>query len=159
MQTKEFWINFLQFTGLVRIGNTFKDLWFYIAILLGPIFYFCLSLFIAPHITLKNPIIFLSSQFFLVSFPEEFFFRGFLIPYLRLEFKLNYSLLGISLANIIAAIFFALLHLFFHPFYWAISTFFPAIIFGYFREKHDSLWPALLLHFIYNTGYFILFGK
>jgi len=156
---KSFWINFLKFTGVLQIGNTFKDIWFYAALLLGPIFYLFLSFFIPPHFTLKNPFHFLSSQFFLVAFPEEFFFRGFLIPYLKIDFNITGSFLGISIANIISAIIFSFFHIFFHPILWALATFFPAIIFGIFRERHNSLWPAVILHFFYNIGYFILWGK
>ncbi len=150
-------MSFWEFFGIKRCRGFLKDPLFYIAVALALVFYGVLMLTThhLPFITSKPVYKILVSQLFLVAFPEEFFFRGFLIPFIREYIPSQY--LGISMANIISAVIFAGLHILYHPFLWAVGTFFPAILFGYFREKHDCLWPAVVLHYIYNVGYFILF--
>ncbi len=145
--------DFLVFTGLIRLNGWVKDKYFYLALSLGPLFYLCLFLFIPPHLKIEPTASFFATQFFLVAFPEELFFRGVLLPIFKTH--LPHSWKGWSLANVFTAFIFACLHLFTHPLFWALGTFFPALIFGYFREKHQSLWPSIVLHFFYNISYFI----
>jgi len=144
---------FFSFIGITEWKGFLKDKQFYFALLLGPIFCIFLSLFIKTYISFKKPIFFFN-QFFFVAFPEEFFFRGFLLPSIKIYIPFKWN--GISLANIITAIVFAFFHLFMHSPFWAMSTLFPAVVFGYFRERHNSLWPAVMLHFFYNCSYFVL---
>jgi len=147
---------FLRFVGITNFGKFLGDKWFYFALSLAPLFYLCLSLFVEPRLRLNHFGPFLLTQLFRVALPEEFFFRGFLIPYLKTYTAASWR--GLSLANIFSAFVFACLHLLSHPPFWALGTFFPALIFGYFREKHDSLWPAVILHFFYNSGGFFFWG-
>ena len=146
---------FFDFVGITKTNNFFKDILFYIALLLGPVFWFFLSFFVKAHLYINNPLCFFITQFFLIAFPEEFFFRGFLLSVFKKYISLHWH--EISLANVIVAIIFSLFHLIGHSYLWAFGVFFPALIFGYFREKHNSLWPAVILHFFYNSGYFALF--
>ncbi len=147
---------FFYFVGLTQEYTWLKDKFFYFALFLGPLFCIVLSFFIKSKFFIQKPFYFLINQFFLIAFPEELFFRGALLPFIKIYFPYIWN--GISLANVITALFFAGLHLITHPFLWAIGTFFPGIIFGYFREKHNSLWPAIFLHFFYNTNYYAFFG-
>ncbi len=152
---KNFILELFNFVGLLRAGKFYKDIEFYMALLLAFPFYGIASLFIPTNIGIKHAAHFISFQLFSVAFPEEFFFRGFLLPTVNQIKQLKIG--PISSGNLISAIAFSLLHLFTHPPIWAIGTFFPALIFGYFREKHNSLWPAVILHFFYNLGYFFFF--
>ena len=31
----------------------------------------------------------------------------------------------------------------------------PGLVFGYFRERYNALWPAIVLHVWYNAGFFL----
>ncbi len=155
-KSKELFKEFIYFVGLTKRYEWVKDKTFYLALLLGPIFCIILSLFIKTHFLIHNSLYFFINQFFLIAFPEELFFRGALLPFIKSY--LPHTWRDISLANIVTAFFFACLHLISHPFIWAIGTLFPAIIFGYFREKHNSIWPAIILHFFYNINLQYFFG-
>jgi membrane protease YdiL (CAAX protease family) len=62
------------------------------------------------------------------------------------------SALGISLANILAASLFATLHFISHQSPAALLTFFPGVVFGFFRDRYGSVVPAIALHAYYNLG-------
>ncbi len=84
---------------------------------------------------------------------EEFAFRGTVQSFL-----LNYSAgaanrFGITIANVVTSVLFAAAHLLYQPALWALATFFPSLIFGYFRERYDQVLPGLLLHSWYNLGF------
>lgn len=87
---------------------------------------------------------------------EEIVFRGGLQPWLTRRLRQRWS--GVTLANLLTSIVFSLLHLFSHPPLWAAAVLVPSLVFGYFRERHDSLVAPIVLHIFYNTGYFWLFG-
>ncbi len=74
------------------------------------------------------------------------------MPAIAYKLKGRISVFGYS--NIAAAFVFSLFHLFTHNLFWSFSVFIPALIYGYFREKHDSILPAVVLHFFYNLVYF-----
>lgn len=62
---------------------------------------------------------------------------------------------GLSLANGITAVVFALAHLFTHPPGWALATFFPSLLFGVFYERHEQhLGAPIVLHMLANAAYF-----
>jgi len=104
-----------------------------------------------PPLDLKT----LSTQLFLVAIPEEIVFRGIILDFLKEKTTASFG--RISLANIITAFLFALAHLFYHPLFWALATFFPGLVFGYFKERTNSLIPPIILHFFYNFSFFSFF--
>jgi membrane protease YdiL (CAAX protease family) len=134
--------------------SAFKDKWFYFALGLGLLVCVLLSLVLYSKIKFHPPlqVSFLLAQIFKVAIPEELVFRGILLPFLKNY--LSYSWKGWSLANMVTAFLFALAHLFSQPPFWALSTFFPGLIFGYFKEKHNSLLPSVSLHFFYNLCFY-----
>ncbi|MDX1455710.1 MAG: JDVT-CTERM system glutamic-type intramembrane protease [Gammaproteobacteria bacterium] len=85
---------------------------------------------------------------------EELVFRGAMQQWLlkRVPQQLGF----LSWANIITAVVFTLAHFVYHPPLWALAVFVPALLFGYFRDRYDHVWPALLLHTWYNAGFFLL---
>jgi uncharacterized protein len=87
---------------------------------------------------------------------EEIVFRGWLQQSLRR--RISYAMAGISAANIITSIVFTVFHFINHPPLWAVAVFVPSIVFGYFRDKYDSVMPSIVLHVIFNMVYFIPFG-
>src|SRR5690606_32736811 len=68
---------------------------------------------------------------------EETVFRGLLQPAIANRLPRRWRLL--SAANLLTSGIFASLHLFYKPPGWALLTFFPSLVFGYFRERHNSL--------------------
>lgn len=90
---------------------------------------------------------------------EELFFRGALQPFLAEQRWGSQRLAGVSTANGVTSLFFAVAHLFSHPPLWAASVFLPSLLFGYFRDRHDSLMSPVLLHIAYNLGYYWFLGR
>jgi membrane protease YdiL (CAAX protease family) len=85
---------------------------------------------------------------------EELLFRGVLQgALLRTRFGAR-TILGLSLANVLASVAFVTSHLVHHAPLWALATFFPSLIFGVFRDRSGSVWPSLILHVWYNAAFF-----
>ncbi len=91
---------------------------------------------------------------------EELSFRGFLQTWLlERPVMAVHRLRGLTGANLLVSILFAAAHLISHPPLWSALVFFPSLVFGYFRERHDSVITPILLHSWYNTGFFLLFVR
>ncbi len=89
---------------------------------------------------------------------EELIFRGVLQGELLRHSWGQRKWLGISAANAATSIAFTALHFVSHPLLWAASVLIPSLLFGHFRERHNSLYPPLWLHIYYNMGYFFTTG-
>jgi hypothetical protein len=63
---------------------------------------------------------------------------------------------GLTHANLLTSVLFVLAHTLYHPPLWAFAVFVPSLVFGHFRDRYGSIYPALLLHVFYNAGYFLL---
>lgn len=87
---------------------------------------------------------------------EELLFRGLLQGKLAQRPWGRRHLGGFTLANLTVSIVFTSLHFINHPVLWAAGVLFPSLLFGYFRDRHDSVFPAIALHVFYNAGYFLL---
>lgn len=105
--------------------------------------------------TIPHSAAFWLSQILLAPIVEELIFRGWLQGSLLGIPKMQRRWAGISLANMLTAVIFSAAHFFTHPPIWAAGVMVPALIFGYFRERHASIYPAIVLHVYYNGGYFI----
>ncbi|GMU58857.1 MAG: hypothetical protein AMXMBFR34_06200 [Myxococcaceae bacterium] len=84
---------------------------------------------------------------FVVALPEEFFYRGFLQQRLNDAWPGGRILFGarVGRAFWVTAILFALGHLAIFQ-VWRLGVFFPALIFGWMREKSGSVVGAALFH-------------
>lgn len=89
-------------------------------------------------------------------FWEELMFRGIIQGQVYRSPWGQRGWLGISNANMVASLAFAGLHIAYHPDLWSVSVFIPSLVFGYFRERHDTLYSAIALHSIYNLGYLVV---
>ena len=68
-----------------------------------------------------------------------------------------FALLPWVLIVLVAAwLVFTALHFVNHPPPWAAAVLLPSLLFGYFRDRHGSVLPAIVLHVFYNAGYFLL---
>ena len=93
----------------------------------------------------------------LVIYPvlEELAFRGALQGWL-LSYDWGQSArLGITTANVMTTGSFVLLHFLHHPPDWAVSVAVPSLLFGFFRDRHDAVYPAIALHVVYNLFYLL----
>ncbi len=86
-------------------------------------------------------------QLFVVAVPEEFFYRGYLQPRLRDAWPGGVTFLGARLgpAFWLTALLFALGHLAIFE-VWRLAVFFPALLFGWMRERSGSVVGGALLH-------------
>lgn len=90
---------------------------------------------------------------------EEVVFRGGLQGWLQQKRAMQYRLLGtISLANLLTSFFFAGMHLFRQPPLWAALIIMPSLVFGWAKERHQTLLSPIVLHISYNAGFIWLFA-
>ena len=89
---------------------------------------------------------------------EEIVFRGWLQEWLLTYPIMQSSKLGFSVANGVTSGIFAAFHLLNQSPLWAASIFFPSLVFGWLRDRYDSLLPGMLVHMFYNAGLLLLFG-
>jgi len=154
----KFSVEILKFVGFLRLKGFAKDKYFYMFMIIPLLLYFALYyvLLFMPTIKINTnsfslfSLHFLLVQFFVVSIPEELFFRGFLMQLIS-EYTGNRKVCYfLSYANILSSVLFSAAHIFTHSLMWSMSILFPSLIFGYFREKYNSVWPSIILHFWYN---------
>lgn len=87
---------------------------------------------------------------------EEIVFRGLLQEFLARHLD-GRSRPPLTRANILTSVVFSLFHLLHKGPLWAAGVFAPSLVFGYFRDKYDSILPSILLHVLYNGGFFLFF--
>ncbi len=94
--------------------------------------------------------------FLIIFFPlvEELAFRGVIQEYIYKTISEHSLLFHITYANIMTSILFVLMHLIHHEPVWAVLTFVPSLIFGYFKERYKQIRPSIFLHMFYNLSYF-----
>jgi hypothetical protein len=85
-------------------------------------------------------------QLLSVSFPEEFFFRGFLQDSIGNNLR----------AIILGSLFFSLAHLpkaLFMGEWVSLLSFFPSLIMGWLYMKTNNILPGVIFHFLANLAY------
>lgn len=87
---------------------------------------------------------------------EEILFRGLIQGQLIKREWGQRSWLQISGANIVTSALFVVAHMFMNPPLFALTVFIPSLLYGYFREYCNSIYPPVLLHGAYNA--FVIVG-
>ena len=84
----------------------------------------------------------------MVALPEEFFFRGYFQSTLNRVWPTRWRFLGASFgpALPITALVFAVAHSVIALQWWHFSIVFPALLFGWLREKTGSITAPILWH-------------
>ena len=59
----------------------------------------------------------------------------------------------VTLANLASSVLFVAWHLGSQPGAWAAATLVPSLVFGHLRDRLGSVWPAMILHMVYNAGF------
>ncbi len=97
-------------------------------------------------------------QLIIVALPEEVFFRGYVQSSLNLIFPRKWRLFGVNFGwgLLITALVFAFAHSLIALEWWHFAIFFPALLFGYVREKTGTVTAPILLHALSNILMYIL---
>ena len=96
-------------------------------------------------------------QLLMVALPEEFFYRGYLQRRLRDVWPGGKIVGGSQLgpAFWLTALLFALGHLAVFE-VWRLAVFFPALLFGWLRERTGTILPGIIFHALSNLVLFVL---
>lgn len=112
-----------------------------------------LGMNISFHLTLPpNLLNIIVTNIFLVAFPEEFFYRGYIQK--RISELLKYKLKGykvIIISVLISSTLFSIGHLVTIPNVARLAVFFPSIIFGLLRQWRKSIFSAIVFHSFCNV--------
>ena len=143
--------------GLQRIPPVYKDrMWWWLAaagLAAGPILWLLVG--INPIATVPHGFWQWAGVIGWQPFVEELLFRGLLQgQLLRLSWARR-TWHGISAANGMASLVFTAIHFLYHPPLWAVAVLLPSLIFGWLRERHQSTWSPLIMHVLYNLGFFL----
>lgn len=88
---------------------------------------------------------------------EEIAFRGLLQEVVRERLSRG-SFGPLSHANLLTSLVFTALHFIYHPPVWALLVLFPSLVFGFFKDRTQSLTAPVILHVFYNSGFLWLFS-
>ena len=137
-----------------------RDKAFHAALLAAPAFWVALLYFIPVKTDwwwpVNYPVSYLTPA---LIYPvlEEIVFRG-LIQELVYQ-HITKSMAGpLSVANIITSVLFTALHFIYHPPLWAALVFIQSLVFGFFKDRYQTLTAPVILHVFYNAGYLWLFS-
>ncbi|HEB63501.1 MAG TPA: JDVT-CTERM system CAAX-type protease [Gammaproteobacteria bacterium] len=135
------------------------DFQFWAVIMAALLFLFGLYLLSDPATDLTWPFNFPKEFLLLVLvYPvlEEIVFRGLLQE--RFHCWISYQIPGlVSSSNLATTLIFTAMHFIYHPPLWAAAVFIPSLIFGYFKDRYQSLKAPIILHIFFNAGYFLIF--
>lgn len=140
--------------GLLPGWGWLADLRFGLALLAGVLFWLVLAFLGKAGSTVE--LVPLVSLVLVQPLVEELLFRGVLQGQLMTQSWGRRQLGGFTLANLAASVLFTALHFASHPPLWAIGVLLPSLLYGYFRDRHHSVYPAIALHVFYNAGYFLI---
>lgn len=101
-------------------------------------------------------IVFVVSAIVVYPVLEEIVFRGILLYKLTTFHAFRFNFAGVTAANAMSSLLFALLHSYIFSDVLALFVFFPSLIFGYFYEKTKSLKVSITLHMFYNAHAIVL---
>ena len=146
--------DFFDEIGLRTDWRWLKDARFGLALLAGVVFWLVLLGLGATHAVLGWSVLF--SLVLMQPVIEELLFRGLLQgQVLQLAWG-RWQWGGFTSANLAVSVVFVTLHFMTHPPFWALGVLLPSLLFGYFRDRHRSVYPSMALHVFYNAGYFLL---
>lgn len=145
------WFSFLKGVGafLLTILLVFPP---YIAVA----HYWMLHVFNYQGFSAAPASVFFGSAFYqvlLVALPEEFFFRGYFQSTLNRAFEKKWVFFNFRFGwgFILTALIFAFAHSVIYLKWWHFSIFFPALLFGFLRERTGSITAPVLFHAFCNS--------
>jgi membrane protease YdiL (CAAX protease family) len=148
---------FYRTLGLQSARGLWRDVLFTTALALGAV----VAVLVAALASRGSARLAHASLAFLIGFLlvqpvlEELLFRGVVQGWLRERRWGAVRLYGFSGSNWIASLLFVAAHLPAQPLAWSLAVFLPSLVFGCFRDRHDSLAPPMILHVVYNAAFFL----
>ncbi|HPW45917.1 MAG TPA: myxosortase family intramembrane protease [bacterium] len=87
-------------------------------------------------------------QILIIALPEEFYFRGYFQSTINLVTQRRWNIFGTRLGWgwLITALVFAFAHSVVYYRWWHFAIFFPALVFGYLRERTGAITAPVLFH-------------
>ncbi|MDR4468713.1 MAG: JDVT-CTERM system glutamic-type intramembrane protease [Nitrospira sp.] len=147
--------------GLQYTRPFHRDALFLFLFALGPTVWLSMAVLFAlqpsPRHALWSPV-FLSVALWQPLF-EELLFRGVIQGHLLESMPKQKTWLGLSSSNLLTSCLFSLAHLANHSVSWSLLVFLPSLCFGFVRDRFGSVYPSIILHAFYNSGYFLLIGS
>lgn len=152
---RSFTIGLLHEIGLKHTPRCYLNYRFILAILAGILFLFLFHGFMPPFsssfefswtvfisLVIWQPLI------------EEILFRGIIQGQFAKREWAKHLWLNISSANAATSVLFVVMHMINSSPLFALSVFVPSLIFGYFRDYCNSIYPSIILHSAYNAMVF-----
>jgi len=143
------------------LGRLIRDFIFLAALLVAPLFwlglYYSGTEISGPAWVSTNVWMFLQLALF-YPVMEELVFRGLLQERLWKTRLARLSIYCISMPNIVTSVVFTSFHFLIHPPVSAVAVIGPSLVFGFFRDRYQSVLPSIILHVFYNAGVSLLFG-
>ena len=143
-----------------HLKTIFRDGHFYLCLGLGPMAWWLIAYFqpVRDYWALPQ-IAWYHMALIILVYPllEEIVFRGLVQEFFTS--KIRYRLGILSGANLLTSLVFVAMHIFYSQWIWALVVFFPSLVFGYLKERHQSLVSPILVHAFYNAGYFWFFWQ
>ncbi|HJT19879.1 MAG TPA: JDVT-CTERM system glutamic-type intramembrane protease [Nitrospira sp.] len=148
----------LNLFGLDHCPPFYRDRVFLLAAAAGPVFWVALAAVTSVPSLQWSRIWSLSFLAVALWLPlvEELLFRGLIQGQLARFPWGRRATHGVTLANLATSMLFTSGHWFTHPPLWALSVLIPSLLFGLMRDRFQSTYPAVVLHALYNAGYFAL---
>lgn len=140
------------------MGYFLRDRAFWIAMAAGPVVWLALHAALVRGDWFSVDLRALLVTGLLYPIIEELAFRGAIQTWL-IDRGLGRPLAllpAVSTANLLTSALFASAHLYSQAPVWALTTFFPSLIFGHFRERTGGVSVPILLHAWYNIGFLIV---
>ena len=141
--------------GLDRWPPFLKDRLFWLALSAGLVTFIMIWLAVAPTFSLSGRS---TSEIILVAvlyYPllEEILFRGVIQGMLSKRPWGSKNNLKITNANLLTSVLFTVAHFWYQPMLWSLLIIVPSLVFGFFRDRYDSIYPSIGLHMFYNAGF------
>ena len=145
-------VHILKESGLLHCPHFYRDFRFTVAILAGIVVLFLVHEWVpvfssTPVLHLKLLISVLIWQ----PLIEELLFRGIIQGQLSRQGWGQHALFNITIANVVTSVLFVALHMFNNSPVWSLTIFIPSLVYGYFRDRFNSVYPSMLLHSSYNA--------
>jgi uncharacterized protein len=141
--------------GFNRCAHFYRDWQLLLAVFAGIVVLFGLHLLLPAQAFGNTSLSYIIVFNVVLWYPvlEEILFRGLIQGRLLQQEWGQKFFLCCSHANWLTSALFAGMHFVYHPPLWALAVFFPSLLFGHFRDRYHSIYPAIALHIIFNLEY------
>ena len=142
-------------TGFTPARRCYLNIRFALAILAGVVVVWVMHVWVQPY---PSHVEFnwtqLLSLIIWQPLLEEVLFRGIIQGQFAKHEWGKRAWLGISNANVITSVLFVAMHMINSPPLFALTVFAPSLVFGYFRDRCNSVYPCIVIHGSYNAMVF-----